>query len=130
MRAIVGGFIMLLSACGEASTSTTHQSTSHQSPEGAISADGFETARDGAGSLITGTAADWSTASEEAKNVYAMGSADALLAGDGSAQERASLAAAFRRCMDAEVARATPSALLGDVSYACALAFQDGAERF
>ncbi len=122
MRFLSAIAILLVSACGDAPPPP-------QSPDAAIADEQFETARDGAGDLITGTAADWNAATEEAKNVYAMGSAEALLAGGGVTQQRASLAAAFRRCMDAEVARATPSSALGDVSYACALGFQNGAHR-
>jgi hypothetical protein len=90
------------------------------------SAQSFENARSSAGHLLTGSAADWASASADAKLVYAISSADALVQ-NGVTLERQTSARAFMLCMDAEVARSQPTALLGDVSYICASAFMERA---
>jgi hypothetical protein len=75
--------------------------------------------------LISGTVADWRAASEQARTLYSLASADALREA-GVPIERQMLMQAFKLCMESEAARAESSALLGDVSYECATAFQEG----
>lgn len=81
----------------------------------------FETAREEAGRLITGTVADWRSARDEAKAVYAMISAASMRPG---AQRDGRAVSVFKTCMEASASQAVPTALLRDLSYDCAQVLQ------